>query len=332
MKFGKKLARTVKRMPLEHREKLFLDYKMLKGHIKRVVNASKAPVSNEQLREAAQPPEHYHNELLEWPLAVTSAAFDDVGDQSIIAREAEVQDGVEGELLDVIIWPITAAVTDSTIQALPLTWEGVEGWEGLESAWLSITNTDGVLEDNEIQQPISLTCSEGVNGRPSTAATAPPCSSGLEAGLEPGPNSRHMRVEGVDPAAADEPNSVFPLFYSRRNNSIGAREQNADVQMELEVRRFKRMLDVEFIKINKRFVTIFLQNGELMGVSCCHLSSYLPSIPYLLQLAFNSLPSAESALLCESSTDLGARKSSRLHIVIMRCSRFLVILFLRGRI
>ncbi len=316
-------------MPLEHREKLFLDYKMLKGHIKRVVNASKASVSKGQLREAAQaaqPPEHYHNELLEWPLAVTSAAFD-VGDQSIIAREADVQDSVEDGLLDVIMWPITAAVTDSTVQALPLTWEGVEGWEDLESAWLSTTNTDGVLEDSEIQQPISLTCSEGVNGRPSTAATVPPYSRGLEAGLEPEPNLRHMRVEGVDPAAVDEPNSVFPLFYSRRNNSIGARGQNADVQMELEVRRFKRMLDVEFIKINKRFVTIFLQNGELMGVSCCHLSSYLPSIPSLLQLAFNSLSSAESALLCESSTDLGARKSSRL-----RCSIFLVILFLRGRI
>ncbi|CAM6006621.1 unnamed protein product [Sphagnum balticum] len=264
MKFGKKLARTVQRMPLEHRDKLFLDYKMLKGHIKRVVNASKASVSKEQVREAAQHPEHYHNELLEWPLAVTSAAFD-VGDQSIIAREGDVQDGVEDELLDVIMWPITAAVMDSTVQAMPLTWEGVEGWEGLESAWLSTTNTDGVLEDNEIQQPISLTFSEGVNGRPSTAATAPPCSHGLEAGLEPEPNLRHMRVEGVDPAAVDEPNSVFPLFYSRRNNSIGARGQNADVQMELEVRRFKRMLDVEFIKINKRFVTIFLQNGELMG-------------------------------------------------------------------
>jgi hypothetical protein len=331
MKFGKKLARTVKMMPLEHREKLFLDYKMLKGHIKRVVNASKASVSKEQLREAAQPPGHCHNELLEWPLAVTSAAFD-AGDQSIIAREADVQDGVEDGLLDVIVWPITAAVTDSTVQALPLTWEGVEGWEDLESAWLGTTNTDGVLEDNEIQQPISLTCSEGVNGRPSTGVTAPPCSGGLEADLEPGTNLRHMRVEGVDPAAVDKPNSVFPLFYSRRNNSIGARGQNADVQMELEVRRFKRMLDVEFIKINKRFVTIFLQNGELMGVSCCHLSSYLPSIPSLLQLAFNSLSSAESALLCESSTDLGARKSSRLHIDITRCSRFLVILFLRGRI
>ncbi len=139
------------RMPLEHREKLFLDYKMLKGHIKRVVNASKASVSKEQLREAAQPPEHYHNELLEWPLAVTSAAFDDVGDQSIITRGADVQDGVEDELLDVNIWPITAAATDSTIQALPLTWEGVKGWEGLESAWLSTKNTDGVVEDNEIQ-------------------------------------------------------------------------------------------------------------------------------------------------------------------------------------
>ncbi len=285
MKFGKKLARTVQRMPLEHREKLFLDYKMLKGHIKRIVNASKASVSKEQLREAAQPPDHYHNELLEWPLAVTSAAFD-VGDQSIIAREAAVQDGVEDGLLDVIMWPITAAVTDSTVQALPLTWEGVEGWEDLESAWLGTTNTDGVLEDNEIQQPISLTCSEGVNGRPSTAATAPPCSGGLEAGLEPGPNLRHMPVEVLDAAAVGEPNSVSPLFYSRRNSSIGARGQNANVHMELEVRRFKRMLDVEFIKINKRFVTIFLQNGELMGVSCCHLSSYLPSIP---SLALNQL-------------------------------------------
>jgi hypothetical protein len=331
MKFGKKLARTVKRMPIEHREKLFLDYKMLKGHIKRVVNASKASVSKEQLRKAAQPPEHYHNELLEWPLAVTSAAFD-VGDQWIIAREGDVQDGVEDELLDAIMWPITAAATDSTVQALPLTWEGVEGWEGLESAWLSTTNADGVLEDSEIQQPLSLTSNEGVNGRPSIAATAPPCSRGLEAGLEPGPNSWHMGVEGVDPEAVDEPNSAFPLFYPRRNNSTGARGQNADVQMELEVRRFKRMLDVEFNKINKRFVTIFLQNGELMGVSCCLLSSYLPSIPSLLQLAFNSLSSAESALLCETSTDLGARKSSRLHIVITRFSRFLVILFLRGRI
>ncbi len=195
-------------MPLEHREKLFLDYKMLKGHIKRVVNASKASVSKEQLREAAQPPDHHHNELLEWPLAVTSAAFD-VGDQSIIAREADVQDGVADGPLDVIMWPITAAVTDSTVQALPLTWEGVEGWEDLESAWLGTTNTDGVLEDNELQQRISLTCSEGVNGRPSTAAIAPPCSGGLEVGLEPGPNLRHMRVDGVDAAAVFRFSSVL---------------------------------------------------------------------------------------------------------------------------
>jgi hypothetical protein len=262
MKFGRKLSRTMMIMPLNYREQLFLDYKMLKEHIKLFVQSSISASGEDEpaaLPVSGLTHDHGWVELGsrsqdQRSTATTNCGLEDIEDldfdDAFLSQPRTWSNGI----VQLGTWPSTAMVCGIFQPLLfqPQIWSN-----GIQLGWLR----PGIIWGNS--QPMLVAWSNGMlMGWPSTAMacgnqgnsqpmlTAP--REGVEAGLER-PVNCNSGIDEEDKAFLHE------LFRSTGDNT--------DVHLRYQVTIFKRMLDAEFQKINKLFVARLQHNTALMMVS-----------------------------------------------------------------
>lgn len=262
MKFGRKLSRTMMIMPLNYREQLFLDYKMLKEHIKLFVQSSISASGGDE--PAASPVSGLTHDdgwvelgsrsQYQRSTATTNCGLEDIEDldfdDAFLSQPRTWSNGI----VQLGTLPSTAMVCGIFQPLLfqPQIWSN-----GIRLGWLK----PGIILGNS--QPMLVAWSNGMlMGWPSTAMacgnqgnsqpmlTAP--REGVEAGLERPVNCN---------SGMDEEDEAFlhELFRSTGDNT--------DVHLRYQVTIFKRMLDAEFQKINKLFVARLQHNTALMMVS-----------------------------------------------------------------